>query len=299
MGVAACAAALLTGCAEADAPGPTQPQPERLFTLAVLADTHISGSLEREQRLAAAVAWINAEAPARAIELVVVLGDIGWAGGTARAKELLDALDMPYVPLVGDNELHGWEEDFAAVFEPQYDALVGQLEDYRRAATPIDNPLAGQPSYLQTFAFSHRGSRFYALDWCIRGEDGVLAEFGDLHDYEGGTWRWFEEDFNAQLAAIEGGERESVILLSHIPMMLGAFDHPEMDALEGLLLPEVDYVYANLAGHVHFDMFSEEPGWDVYTTDATWDDDDTVRLIEVSSDGSERSYLHELVPVPW
>ena len=91
----------------------------------------------------------------------------------------------------------------------------------------------------------------------------------------------------------------SVILLSHIPMMLGAFDHPEIDALEGLMLPAVDHVYANLAGHIHFDMFSEEPGWEVYTTDATWDDDDTVRLIEVRRNGSERTYVHELVSVPW
>ncbi len=28
-------------------------------------------------------------------------------------------------------------------------------------------------------------------------------------------------------------------------------------------------------------------------------DDDTVRLVEVSSNGSERAYAHELVVVPW
>ena len=83
----------------AEVEGPLEEQ----FSFVVLADPHISGLVEHEERLTLAVEWINSEATSRGIELVLVVGDIGWSDGVERSRELLDELEVTYVPLMGDD----------------------------------------------------------------------------------------------------------------------------------------------------------------------------------------------------
>jgi hypothetical protein len=284
-----------TGCGGDDEGGPDEPELESLFSLAVITDTHITGSEERVERLTTAVEWIDGHAAERQIEIVFVLGDIGWNGGLPQAKALLDELDVPYVPLVGDNELHaGEDETFHDTFLPQYDVLTASVDDFRRAPVPVWDVDAGMDAWLQNLAFEYRGLHLFALDLCIRGDDSIMGEFADLHDVEGGTWPWL----SAELSALEPAREESVILLTHIPMMLGALDTVEMPMVDALLGPLGDYVYANLAGHVHGNLLEEGPAFDVYMTDATHDDENTVRVIEVQGNDLRFAYAHELVVVP-
>ena len=274
----------------ASGPGPLRP----VFSFAILTDSHITQSPENEQRLEAAIAWVNANAAERDVQLVLVLGDIGWGEGLPRAKQLLDALAVPYVPLHGDNEIHeGDDERFETVFAPQLDLLAGTLDDFRKAPSHAVDPSTQAEGWYQNFAFSFHGVRFFALDVCARGQDDIMGEFGVLNDFEGGTWPWFQ----GELSRLPAGPDDSVIMLSHIPMYLGALDAIEMAAVDELLMPREREVYGNFAGHLHFNYDKHANSYEVFVTDATWDDDNTVRVVSVKGNGERFAYKHELVPV--
>lgn len=285
---------VVAGCGEeAAAVAP----PERLFTLAVLADPHITTDEDRADRLAAAVAWVNEGLQREQIELCVVLGDIGWDGALPASKSLLDALQVPYVPVLGDNEIvFDSEAAFDETYAPQYEALAAELTGWRRAPTPVEHPSTGADAWLQNAAFEHRGVHVLMLDWNVRGQEGILSEFADVHDFAGGTLPFLQ----AELASVEAtAHGESVLMLSHVPMMLGAFDTVEWAALGAVVRPRANLVAANLAGHLHGNLTREGDDFDVHVTDATWDDEVTVRLVRVWRDGKRMSYEHELVTVPF
>ena len=275
-----------------------EPPMEFLFTFAIIADPHVTSSGENEARLIAAVDWINSVAADRQVELALVVGDVAWGGGLDIIVPLLDDLDMPYVPLIGDNEVQsGDEEAFDLMFEPQHESLSTDFERWSKTIAPVYNPLADQENWFSNFSFDHRGVHFVAVDWCARGAFGALTELGDLRDFEDGSWEWFAAD----LEAMEVASRDSVVMASHIPMHLGLFDLDELTQIEGLLLQYEELIYAQFAGHIHIDA-EEVVGEDLYTvyiTDATFDDELRVRLVGVSGNGVGFEYEHELVEVPY
>lgn len=267
-----------------------------LFAFAIVTDSHVTGSGANADRLAAAVAWINANAFARGIEVVLVLGDIGWDGGLGLSRTLLDGLEVPYVPVTGDNEVHADDEEaFATTFADRYALLSTAFAGWQQAAAPVWNPEAGQESWFTNVAFEHRGVRFVGLDWAARGVEGLEGEMGDLHDFDGGTWRWFEGVF----AALPKDAAESIVLFSHMPMHFGAFWLDEMSAIESLLGPSGGAVYADMAGHVHltYERAVSGGGYVVYATDGTFDDENTLRLVIVEGNGARFVYTHELIVV--
>lgn len=271
-----------------------------LFSIAAVADPHLSSDGEHADRTARLVDWINENAGTRGIELVVISGDIAWGAGLKIAPELLNALTVPYVPVIGDNEIHnGVEADFIATAAPMLDTLQGQVEDWRAAEMPVDNPEVDQLSWLMNYSFTHRGVRLVALDWNARVENTIFGEMAELHDFEGGTLPFLEEELALHGEGPEGG----MILASHHPMHMSpaAFDLAEMESLSTLIAPYGDRIYADLAGHYHVDMeTTEEAGYDVLVTDAIWDDVITVRLISVSAahrgeEVSRYAYEQELI----
>ncbi len=74
---------------------------EHLFSFVVIADPHIAGPIDHEARLQIAIDWINEYQAEHSIEVVLVLGDIGWNDGLARAAQLLGDLELPWVPISG------------------------------------------------------------------------------------------------------------------------------------------------------------------------------------------------------
>ena len=299
------AALLLMGCPTASTPTtepppdppPVEPGPEKhLFSLAIIADPHIAGQLDHEERLETAVEWINQEAIDRDIQLVLVLGDIGWGEGLARARELLDGLQPTWVPIIGDNVIqYGDEEGFEETFSDQFEHLSTTLEGWDRAATPVWHDATDDLAWLQNFVFDHRGVRFIGQDWNIRGLSGILAEFGDFNDVPGGSWEWLE----AALVGAEKRAAESIVLLSHVPIAPFSFDVAEQERFADLIQPIGDWVYANFAGHLHLDYEEDFPdvGYATYVTDATWDDENVIRLVEVRGNAATTSYVHEVVEV--
>lgn len=275
----------------------TDPPMEPVFTFAVIADPHAYGSADNLARLTDAVTWISDQTAAQDIQLVLVLGDVAWNDGIADARAALDTLPVPYVPINGDNEVHSGEEQaLHDGFATHFDHLATVLEDFHRAGVPVWHPEAEQDAWFLNTSFTHGGVHFVGLDWAARGVDGILSEAGHLHDFEGGTWPWFEDE----LGALGGAAEESVVLFTHIPMHLGAFDLEQMAQIAAVTAPMADRVAANLAGHVHVnaEIEVEDGGYTVYVTDAVWDDENTVRLVRVSGNGLRFEFEHELVVVP-
>ncbi|MEE2830064.1 MAG: metallophosphoesterase [Myxococcota bacterium] len=290
--------AVLAACTpEAEPPGNGEaPTSDLVFSFVVLADPHIAGPVAHVDRLNAAVAWVNAHLEERAIERVVVLGDIGWSGGLETARNSLDALAVPYVPVLGDNAVQvGDEQAFEETFAPRFAALSWELAAWNRAALPVWHDAVDGDAWLQNTRFEHSGVLFISQDWNARGVSGALGEFGELNDVAGGSWSWLE----SALTGASERPRESIVLLSHVPMAPAVFDLAERERFAALVSPFGDQIFANFGGHLHVDYEEEfvEAGYATYVTDATWDDEITLRLVEVWSDGLAMSYEQELIVV--
>ena len=169
-----------------DTQAPQEPGPiTHRFSFAIIADPHIAGSDDHEARLETAVTWINDHAESRDIQLVLVLGDIGWGDGLPLSGDLLGVLDVPWVPIIGDNVvIYGQDAEFQETFEDQYGYLSETLEGWTRTDRPVWEPNYEQDVYLHNLRFEHEGVRFIGLDWNIRGVGGLASEFAELHDFK-------------------------------------------------------------------------------------------------------------------
>lgn len=274
----------------------TEPPMAELFSFVVIADPHVTESnIEHQERLAAAVEWINDNAASEQIELVWVVGDTGWSGGVPIVRALLEGLTTTWVPVLGDNEVHlGAEEAFDDTFRDQYAVLEASMESWSRGTVQTVDPVTGRDMWLQNFAFEYRGIRWLGLDWISR-EDGILGELAEVHDFPDGTLPFFD----GQVSGASGAQ-DSVLMFSHHPMHLPSFDLAELDKLFGVTAPSGARVAANYAGHYHVsgEEFVEGGDYDVFVTDATWDDENTIRLVRVSGNGLRFEYSQELVVLP-
>lgn len=271
------------------------------FRYAVIADPHVSTVTgENLDRLDRAVTWINGEVSARDLRLVLVVGDIGWGDGLPSARSSLDRLTIPYVPLNGDNEVQlGSEEAYDLAFADHYTSLADTLPDFVMGPVEVENPEVGAISWLHNLAFTYEGVRFIGLDWASRIIDPLLGELGYLHDFEGGTWPFFTEQLDS---AVPGGLEEHVVLFSHIPMHFspGGFDLDKIATLVAETGPFGDQIWADLAGHYHASATETVPdaGYDLHVTDATWDDDVELRIVEVWGNEARFAPVTETVVVP-
>ena len=88
-----------------------------------------------------------------------------------------------------------------------------------------------------------------------------------------------------------------MVLLSHVPMLPGLFYVADVDTFEGLVQPIADKLYGNFAGHIHFNHDEEFPeaGYHTHVTDATWDDNLSIRLVNVTGNEAARAYEQQLL----
>jgi len=283
-----------TGLSSVASPEPLNHQ----FSFAIIADPHIVGAGEHEARLKKAVEWIEANAVELDLQLVMILGDICWGNGFNIAHAALDKLTLPWVPVMGDNVIQtGGESTFHSTFQEQIERLATDVEGFTMADTPVANPERGGESWLQNMAFRYGDVQFIAADWSSREVHPLWGETPDLHDFEGGTWPWLTQ----QLALASTAKSNNTILLSHMPLFEGpgGLTVDEADAVVTLLSAHQDALWANLAGHLHVDssMDWDRAGIEVHVTDATWDDVNRVRVVDVSSSETQVSYDHWIVDV--
>lgn len=270
------------------------------FRFALIADPHVSRKGESLDRLRAAVAHLDAMHAETPIAFVAVLGDIAWGDGWPHAREALEALPVPWVPIQGDNPIQvGEEADFVVEFGEQLDGLATELDDWQRAPVPVEDPVYGE-SWLTNLSFTVDGVTFVGLDWNSRDTETVFGETPDLFDMPGGTLP-FLEDSLADVAERDGLDAR-VITLTHMPMMHGPgfFTVDEQAELETRLVPYIDLLHANHSGHLHAnaDTVWEALGMEVVVTDATWDDANAVRVVDVAKTNLRVVTTHEVVEVP-
>jgi hypothetical protein len=268
-----------------------EPELEYVFSFALLADPHIVSTQEHVDRLVQVQEWIDAQAEDRGLELVLVLGDIGWGEGLEPSYDLLNAFSVPWVPVAGDNMLHvGDEERWQRVFAPQMTVLAETFQDFHAAPQPTFNPDWDRDSWFANYAFVHRGVTFMVLDWCSRSDEPIYGDTADLHDFDGGTLPWFQD----QVQALESGPQESVVMASHMAMHLGpgSFNIAMDDVLEGWAGAYADQLALSVGGHLHMDIDQTATvgGWEVHVLDATWDDALTLSIVDVWGNGRRFAY---------
>ena len=237
-------------------------------------------------------------AAARDVQLTVILGDICWGEGFTYAHDALAKLSMPWVPVMGDNVVQAQQEDiFHATFDAQIEGLRDKLTGFEIQPTPVWNPERETESWLQNIRFDFGGIRFLSVDWNSREVGSIWGETPDLHDFDGGTWPWLL----SELAQLAGRPMNSVILLSPMPLFegIGGLTTVEADRVVDALYPHRGALWANLAGHLHWSNSEvwERAGIEVHVTDATWDDRNTIRVIDVSQTEEGFAYVHTLEEV--
>jgi hypothetical protein len=283
------------------------------FSFVVIADPHIGGNSDHKAKFETAVGWIIRNKDCKKIELTFVLGDIAWGGSKQNrnlhiAKTILDRLhhaQIPYIPIIGDNEIQaGCEKEFHEVFASQYERLSKTLDYWRKSPVPVAD------MYLQNFSFDHKGCHFVCPDFNPRkaGDEG-----GDLHDFEGGSWRWFMKD----IRQCRKSKRENINIMTHIGMFrtgIGladefVFSDKEMGKITNFLHSYKENVDSNYAGHLHINGYVPVwsklfvPLYHVRITDETWsgtqwpereDPGLTVRWVQVDNSGPKISYRQNI-----
>ncbi|MBI5884242.1 MAG: metallophosphoesterase [Elusimicrobia bacterium] len=271
-------------------PGAREPRP---LSFAIVTDLHIGdgvedfGSVGYDDRPGsslpahpailngrAAVEKINALAASRGVAFVIVLGDLTDSAERsefAAAKLILDKLTIPYVPMLGNHDI--WPATkagispvpdgpryFEEVFGPRLHGLTAAFPDLARA---------GSERGLQNWAFSLRGVGFVLADWNSRGRvHGGPDPAADLHDGEGGTFRWLED-------LVRDGwmtSKTRVFLTQHHPLRMKvpgtsppfAFSSRERARIKAILRsPAAGSRFAAvLSGHEHRDFIGPAfPDW--------------------------------------
>lgn len=283
-----------------------------VFAFAIVADPHINGDEKHDQDFQSAIDWIIQHKDEKKIDLIFIVGDIGWGakdgvGNLQRAKTLADALmtaDLPYVPLMGDNEIQDKvEAEFSLVFASHYERLSGLLHQWQRGPVDVNG------MHLQNFSFDHKGCHFICPDFLSRkeGEEG-----GDLQDVPGGSWEWFKQD----VETCQKDKKENIVMVTHVGLfstlspLINRFllDQEETDKILQFLEPHRDHVWANYSGHLHREWTIQvpetDPVYEAWVTNETWQDphwpDQTgagpcLRIVTVDPSGETIRYDQSLV----
>ena len=293
----------------------------RLFSFAHMTDLHAGegpddygspgwddGDGEEDDRTASlrfAVSKVNFAIEEYDIRFVMVTGDLGDSGERSeqqKIKDILDQLNVPYFPLIGNHDMWPYtaseeapgpvgDAQFEDVFAEQFTRLAGLFPSMVKAPTPVYNPDCSCMSSFQNYAFDYGGYHFVALDMVTRGHapfgnPGVTSE-ADLFDFVGGTWRWLTD----HLDSYTGYGEKNVFLFSHHPPVvttLGILDCltiGEVDRIDGFIRDRAlgGSIWGFFAGHHHLDYtLTGFDGQRIVVTPAT--KDGTVRVIQLYGD---------------
>lgn len=270
-----------------------EPNAEYQFTFVHMSDTHIGegdsdygtpgylndtmpeGDVGRPAiRLRRAIKWINNNRLEHNIKFVIITGDITDSGERSefeKAKEILDDLEVPYLPILGNHDVWPYvsyqnEAPYAygdsvmnEVFKETFERCSQFFDDWDDGfrLTRVYSPESQQEHYFHNYSFSYEGFGFIAVDFNPRHhvekpEPGV-GGYARLNDFNQGSYPWLLNQIEQH--PVRGDK--NLILLSHQPphrdflSWYNGLPLQDVDQLTQGLLPLKDHLAVWLAGHVH------------------------------------------------
>lgn len=225
------------------------------------------------QKLREAVNWINENYESKGIEFVVVTGDISDSAEKSeflKAKEILDTLFIPYVPIVGNHDIWPYTSDseapeavgvqyFMEVFEDTFDSLSTTFPEWDDGTrlTKTWNPEQNCYNYFQNFAFDYKGYHFICADFNARfhAESVGVPSEASLYDFQGGTWNWFKQHYNGYESI---GDDNMLIFAHHglTNMYKSTFSPNEYSKVSKFLYDNGNINHTGLwcYGHIHINF---------------------------------------------
>jgi len=248
------------------------------------------------ERLKNVINWINENKENYSFKFVAVLGDIADTAEKSefcKAKEILDKLEIPYIPLFGNHDVWPYTEKesaLTALGEDFFERIfwstsslfcenASSTKNFEALVREFNLERDTQNPKFKNFAFNFGGINFIGLDFNSREkacekECGVKGE-GILHNP---TINWLESKLN------EWEKKESVIIFSHepfafprsrgfykdsliqniIPWAWGNFSKEELEEIKQILqgyenISEGQQILANFGGHIHgFEKLGKE-----------------------------------------
>jgi parallel beta-helix repeat protein len=236
-------------------------------------------------RLDGIVNWINEHEESDNIHFVVVLGDMSDSGEKSellRAREFLNKLNVPYIPVIGNHDiwpytqratLPGWR-DLRKTGFPLYTikewagSAVGDQffyevfwqqnnENREKIRELFGNSFKTQTeevgSLFMNYVFTYKKIKFIALDLVDRNPKETTQSSGaKLHP---DTQQWL---------TVKLSENEPTILLSHHALICGLSELTWADAsiIDDIIKDSHSRVLVNFAGHNHG---NDESVWNPWT----------------------------------
>jgi 3',5'-cyclic AMP phosphodiesterase CpdA len=227
--------------------------------------------LYAEIRLRNTVAHINSLSENEKIDFVMVSGDLTDSGEFSefmKAKEILDKLNIPYFPLIGNHDVWPYTRFHEAdapigdqllneVFDDHFEQLAllfpDDFTDNRNIKTISAD---GHTMFLQNYSFVLGGYRIVFCDFGTRVHaprdlPGVGPQ-ADLFDFENGTFQWLKSELQKAEQS-----NQKVIVSSHFPLALSpityhySFSRKEYRKLTRMLHPYRDTFLYWFCGHWH------------------------------------------------
>jgi parallel beta-helix repeat protein len=252
------------------------------------------------QRLRNVVNWINAHKENYSFKFVAVLGDIADTvekSEFCKAKEILDELEIPYIPVFGNHDVWPYTEKESAsttlgedFFERIFWSTTSIPCENASSARNFETLLKDfnfekdiQNPKFKNFIFNYSGINFIGLDFNSREKEekwylGPTGARGEAVNHPE-TIEWLKEKLN------ELGGKEPVIIFSHEPFAKpysrsyftlekygfikfptkdGNFSEEELEEIKQILqdyenILEGQQILANFGGHIHgFEKFGKE-----------------------------------------
>ncbi|RLF50949.1 MAG: hypothetical protein DRN19_03640 [Thermoplasmata archaeon] len=222
------------------------------------------------QRLERVVRWINENHESMNIKFVAVLGDLADSGEYSemkKAKEILDGLQVPYLPVIGNHDVwskvEGAEEKrvgegfFKRIFNESF--IEDELRKLQVEWEEVDI------DDLYNYAFEYRNITFLVLDFVDR--ENPPGHHASLYNETiDSLQKWLNHSHERGIPAIIFSHHPMVApklrcfsILKYIAVKVATFDRKDLMKIEEIFRRSGAEVLANFAGHVHGFYDPEKP----------------------------------------